>query len=56
MALPEIDIIGTGNLATNLAPSLEQGGFVVNNVYGRNYLAAEKLAGRLYQAEARCGS
>lgn len=52
MALPEIDIIGSGNLATNLAPNLEQNGFIINNVYSRNYFGAEKLAGRLYQAEA----
>jgi predicted short-subunit dehydrogenase-like oxidoreductase (DUF2520 family) len=50
MALPEIDIIGTGNLATVLAPNLEQSGFVVNNVYGRNLASANQLAGRLYQA------
>lgn len=52
MALPEIDILGTGNLAYNLAPALEQAGFVVNNVFGRSIAAAEKLAGRLYQAKA----
>lgn len=50
MALPEIDIIGTGNLATVLAPNLEQGGFIINNVYSRNLANAKQLAGRLYQA------
>ncbi len=50
MALPEIDIIGTGNLATVLAPNLEQNGFVVNGVYGRNLHEAERIANRLYQA------
>ena len=32
MNLPEVDIIGTGNLAANLAPALEQNGFIVNNI------------------------
>lgn len=50
MALPEIDIIGTGNLATILAPNLEQAGFVVNHVYSRSLTNAEQLAQRLYQA------
>jgi len=50
MATPEIDIIGTGNLASVLAPALEQSGFIVNNVYSRNLKRAEKLANRLYQA------
>lgn len=52
MASPEISIIGTGNLATTLAPNLEQKGFVVNEVYGRNIQSAEGIAGRLYQARA----
>ena len=52
MSLPEIDIIGTGNLASVLAPALEQNGFIVNNVYGRDIGRAEHLAERLYQASA----
>lgn len=52
MALPEIDIIGTGNLASVLAPALEQNGFIVNNVYGRDLAKAKYLANRLYQAKA----
>ncbi len=50
MALPEIDIIGTGNLAANLAPALEQAGFIINHIYGRSFKSAKGLAGRLYQA------
>ena len=52
MNLPEIDIIGTGNLATSLAPALEQSGFVINNIYGRSTKAAQQLADNLYQATA----
>jgi predicted short-subunit dehydrogenase-like oxidoreductase (DUF2520 family) len=52
MSLPEIDIIGTGNLASVLAPALEQKGFIVNNVYGRDLAKAKQLANRLYQAKA----
>jgi predicted short-subunit dehydrogenase-like oxidoreductase (DUF2520 family) len=50
MALPEIDIIGAGNLATNLAPNLEQNGIVVNTIYSRDLKDAKQLANRLYQA------
>ncbi len=50
MALPEIDILGTGNLAYNLAPALEQSGFIINRVYGRSLKAAKNLASNLYQA------
>ena len=52
MNLPEVDIIGTGNLAANLGPALEQNGLVVNNVYGRSEASAKEIAGRLYQANA----
>ena len=52
MNLPEVDIIGTGNLAANLAPALEQNGFIVNNIYGRSQTSAKEIANRLYQATA----
>ena len=52
MNLPEVDIIGTGNLAANLAPALEQNGFIVNNIYGRSQDSAKEIANRLYQATA----
>ena len=52
MNLPEIDIIGTGNLATSLAPALEQNGFVIGNVYGRSIKSAQLIANNLYQASA----
>ena len=52
MNLPEIDIIGSGNLATSLAPALEQNGFVIGNVYGRSIKSAQRIADNLYQASA----
>lgn len=50
MSLPEIDIIGTGNVASVLAPNFEQRGFIINHIYGRDLSRAEQLANRLYQA------
>ncbi|MEN8247721.1 MAG: Rossmann-like and DUF2520 domain-containing protein [Bacteroidota bacterium] len=50
MSLPEVDIIGTGNLAFNLAPALEQCGMVINNVFGRSIESAKSIADNLYQA------
>lgn len=52
MNLPEIDIIGSGNLAASLAPALEQNGFVIGNVYGRSIKSAQLIADNLYQATA----
>jgi predicted short-subunit dehydrogenase-like oxidoreductase (DUF2520 family) len=52
MNLPEIDIIGTGSLATSLAPALEQNGYVIGNIYGRSIKSARGLADNLYQAAA----
>jgi predicted short-subunit dehydrogenase-like oxidoreductase (DUF2520 family) len=52
MSIPEVDIIGTGNLAVNLAPALEHKGFIVNNIYGRSQDSATEIANRLYQASA----
>lgn len=52
MKLPEIDIIGTGNLASSLAPALEQNGFVIGSVYGRSNKSAQRIADSLYQASA----
>jgi len=52
MANPEVSIIGSGNLATNLAVALENAGIVINEVYSRNPSNAERLTNRLYQAEA----
>ena len=50
MKLPEIDIIGTGNLATSLAPALEQNGIVISAIYGRSIKSAQRIADNLYQA------
>jgi predicted short-subunit dehydrogenase-like oxidoreductase (DUF2520 family) len=52
MNLPEIDIIGTGNLAASLAPALEHSGFIINNIYGRSAKSAQQIADNLYQASA----
>jgi len=52
MFIPDIIIIGTGNLATNLAPALEQNGLVVKIVYGRTLKSAGEIADNLYQATA----
>ena len=52
MSLPEIDIIGTGNLATSLAPALEQNGLIINSIYGRSIKSAQQIADNLYQASA----
>jgi predicted short-subunit dehydrogenase-like oxidoreductase (DUF2520 family) len=52
MNLPAIDIIGTGSLAANLAPALEQNGYVIGNVYGRSIKSAQAIADNLYQADA----
>lgn len=50
MAIPEIDIIGTGSLAYSLAPALEQSGLIINNVFGRNIESAKNISDNLYQA------
>jgi predicted short-subunit dehydrogenase-like oxidoreductase (DUF2520 family) len=48
-----ISFIGSGNLAWNLAPVLDNAGFVVKEVYSRNARHAELLTQRLYQAEVK---
>lgn len=48
-----ISFIGSGNLAWHLAPTLDNAGFVVKEVYSRNARHAEALTGRLYQAEVK---
>jgi len=45
-------MIGAGNVAWHLAPALEAAGFVVTEVYSRNYDSAKKLAKRLYNGKA----
>ena len=51
--LPDIDIIGAGNLAWSLAPALENAGFTINYVYNRTPKRAKQLARHLYQAEPK---
>ncbi len=53
MTRPEIDIIGTGNLASSLAPALELNGYIINNVYGRTLRSAKEISDRLYQASTK---
>jgi predicted short-subunit dehydrogenase-like oxidoreductase (DUF2520 family) len=48
-----ISFIGSGNLAWHLAPTLDNVGFVVKEVYSRNPLHAKHLTERLYQAEVK---
>ena len=48
-----ISFIGSGNLAWHLAPTLDNAGFVVKEVYSRNSRNAAALTERLYQAEVK---
>lgn len=50
---PQIDIIGAGNLMWSLAPSLENAGFKVHQVYSRTTKNAKLLAKTLYQAKVK---
>lgn len=53
MALPAISFIGAGNLAWHLAPTLDNIGYSVKEVYSRNPKNAKLLTQRLYQAEIK---
>lgn len=44
MHQPEISIIGSGHVATNLAHALRQAGFQINEIYSRKIANAEKLS------------
>jgi predicted short-subunit dehydrogenase-like oxidoreductase (DUF2520 family) len=48
-----VSIIGSGNVASHLAPALDNAGFVVKEVYSRNPKHAEALTEHLYQAEVK---
>jgi len=52
MADYKIAIIGTGNVATNLALALEEAGHFITEIYGRDLTLAMDLANRLYETEA----
>lgn len=45
----QVDFIGAGNVAWNLAPALENAGIAVKNIYSRDPGNAKKLAERLYE-------
>jgi predicted short-subunit dehydrogenase-like oxidoreductase (DUF2520 family) len=45
-----ITMIGSGNLASHLAPALENAGHFVSEVYSRNQAAAKGLCSHLYDA------
>jgi len=47
----KVAIIGTGNVATNLALALEVGGHFITEIYGRDLTQAIDLANRLYETE-----
>lgn len=49
----KIAILGSGNLAWHLAPSLENAGHTITEIYSRDSLNAEKLAERVYVAEVK---
>jgi predicted short-subunit dehydrogenase-like oxidoreductase (DUF2520 family) len=49
----DVSFIGSGNLAWHLAPALDNAGYIVREVYSRNYKHAQALVGRLYQAEVK---
>lgn len=48
-----ISFIGSGNLAWHLAPTLDNAGYIVKEVYSKNPQHAAQLTGRLYQAEVK---
>lgn len=50
---PFISFIGTGNVATHLAPALDNAGYVVKEVFSPNHKHAEALTDKLYQAEVK---
>lgn len=49
----QVDFIGAGNVAWNLAPALENAGVTVRNVYSQNPKNAKKLAQRLYEGQVK---
>ncbi len=52
MNIEYIALIGAGNVAWHLAPALEAAGYVVTEVYSRQFEHAKKLAKRLYNGKA----
>ena len=48
----EITILGTGNVASQLAPALEEAGHNIVGIYGRNKKKAATLASFLYESKA----
>jgi predicted short-subunit dehydrogenase-like oxidoreductase (DUF2520 family) len=50
---PFISFVGTGNVATHLAPALDNTGYVVKEVFSPNHKHAEALTDKLYQAEVK---
>ena len=47
----DIILVGTGNLASQLAPTIENAGHHIRYVYGRNQKHVSDLLSRLYQAK-----
>jgi predicted short-subunit dehydrogenase-like oxidoreductase (DUF2520 family) len=48
-----VSFIGSGNLAWHLAPTLDNAGYTVREVFSRNQKHAQALVGRLYQADVK---
>ncbi len=49
----DVSFIGSGNLAWHLAPTLDNAGYTVKEVYSRNPKHSSALVGRLYQADVK---
>lgn len=49
----KVSIVGTGNVATQLAMGLEHQDFTVDEVYGRNTQSLKQLVQRLYVSESK---
>jgi len=50
MSTKTVSIIGTGNVAWHIAPALDNSGYSIFEVYGRNQKNVKLLTSRLYQA------
>jgi predicted short-subunit dehydrogenase-like oxidoreductase (DUF2520 family) len=53
MTYSKVSIIGSGNVATHLALTLENKGHFVNEIYSRNLANANKLVSKLYNTEVK---
>ena len=49
----KVSLIGTGNVATQLAQGLEARGFTIDEIYGRDVQKLRQVVGKLYVAEGK---